>query len=76
MSRFRFVATHGVQFSDSDARVWADFQRDRALDTPDGEKRYVFETDDAETAKRLRAVKDYGIAEQKRGTADKQSDDA
>lgn len=69
MAKYRFVATHGVQLADSDEKnglqVWAQFQRDSSLDTPEGEKRYVFETEDANVAKRVRAVKEYGITEDK-----------
>ena len=69
MAKYRFVATHGVQFGEPDDKgalqVWAEFQRDPELDTPQGEKRYVFETDDANVAKRVRAVKEYGITEDK-----------
>ena len=68
MAKYKFVATHGVQFGEDSGegyQVWAQFTRDPELDTPTGEKRYVFETDDANVAKRVRAVKDYGITEQK-----------
>jgi hypothetical protein len=59
-----FIATHGVQFGDPHA-PWAHFKRQEALDTPDGEKRYTFSTEDPAIVKRLRAVKDYGISEVK-----------
>lgn len=66
MAKFQFVATHGVQFGDSGENglaVWAHFTRDDSLDTPSGEKRYSFSTDDAKVAQRVRDVKDYGITE-------------
>jgi len=59
-----FVATHGVQFGEP-AAPWAHFKRNEDLDTPDGEKRYSFTTEDAQVAGRLRKLKDYGIAEVK-----------
>lgn len=68
MAKYKFVATHGVQFGEDSGdgyKVWASFTRDSSLDTPQGEKRYVFETDSADVAKRVRAVKDYGITEDK-----------
>jgi hypothetical protein len=61
---FLFEATHGVQLGEPGAE-WASFTRNETLDTPDGEKRYSFSTEDAAVAKRLRAVEDYGIAEVK-----------
>lgn len=65
----RFVATHGVRFCEPDDNgdlvTWAHFVREPDLDTPDGEKRYVFETEDAAVAARLRKIKDYGIRENK-----------
>lgn len=62
MAEFNFIATHGVQFAD-EFGVWARFVRDTSLDTPTGEKRYTFGTDDESTAERVRAVNDYGITE-------------
>lgn len=64
MAKYRFVATHGVEFSDENG-VWAKFVRDPALDTDEGEKRYVLETDDPKVAARVRKVGDYGITEDK-----------
>jgi hypothetical protein len=66
MPKYQFVATHGVQFGDSTddgLAVWAHFTVDDTLDTPEGQKRYTFATDDAKVAQRVRAVKDYGITE-------------
>lgn len=60
MAKFEFVATHGVEMG---VPAWAKFERDRDLDTPDGEKRYKFATDDAAVADRLRKVDDFGIVE-------------
>jgi nitrate reductase alpha subunit len=60
MALVMFTATHGVQLGD-----WAHFKRDEALDTPEGEKRYRFTTEDPQVAARLRKLKDYGIAEVK-----------
>lgn len=65
MAKYEFVSTHGVQLGDP-GDLWASFVRDEALDTPEGEKRYAFGTDDPTVAKRLRAVDEYGIAEIKR----------
>ncbi len=63
-----FTATHGVEFGEPDPKtgeytVWARFERDHDRDTPDGVKTYAFSTDDERVAKRVRAVKDYGITE-------------
>lgn len=68
MAKYQFVATHGVEFSEpsEDGRrveSWATFRRAPELDTPHGEKRYLFETDDASVARRLRKIDDYGITE-------------
>lgn len=62
MAKYQFTATHGVQFRDDDG-VWAHFTRDAGRETGDGRKVYVFETDDAKVAQRVRSVKDYGITE-------------
>lgn len=62
MPKYTFTATHGVQLGEP---VWASFRRDIELDTPEGERRYRFETDDAAVAARLRKVADYGITEAK-----------
>lgn len=62
----KFTATHGVEFGEEVKgayKVWAQFVRDRDLDTPDGAKTYVFSTDDPKVADRLRKVSDYGIRE-------------
>jgi hypothetical protein len=69
----KFTATHGVEFGEQAAPkkdgtpgtyvVWAKFEHDRALDTADGVKVYVFSTDDEAIAERVRAVTDYGITE-------------
>jgi len=70
----KFTATHGVEFGEQAAPkkeggeagpyvVWAHFEHDRALDTADGVRTYVFSTDDEKVAERVRAVNDYGIAE-------------
>ena len=70
----KFTATHGVEFGEQVAPkkeggepgpyvAWAKFERDRALDTPDGVKGYTFSTDDETVAARIRAVVGYGIAE-------------
>lgn len=69
-----FTATHGVQFGEQAAPkkeggepgpyvVWAHFEHDRDLDTAAGGLVYTFSTDDEKVAERVRAVKDYGIAE-------------
>jgi hypothetical protein len=67
----RFVASHGVRFSevgeDGALVTWAQFDRAPELDTSEGEKRYVFETEDAAVVARIRKVKDYGITEDKSG---------
>lgn len=73
MSKYEFVADRGVEFGEhvgfksleqpGEFRVWAKFVRDHSLDTPTGQKRYAFGTDDAKVAERVRAVKDYGIVE-------------
>jgi hypothetical protein len=73
MAKYEFVATHGVEFGEHPKFkdlanpgpfvVWAKFERDRSLDTPEGEKRYTFSTDDAAVAARLRTVNDFGIDE-------------
>lgn len=77
MAKYRFVATHGVEFGEPDdsgkLSVWAAFTRDSSLDTPGGEKRYSFETDDAKVAARVRKVEDYGITEDK--SSDKPADE-
>ena len=57
-----FTATHGVQLGQP---VWASFTRDEALDTPEGERRYSLETEDAAVVAKLRKIKDYGISEVK-----------
>jgi len=59
-----FQATHGVQLGNP-GEEWAVFTRNEKLDTPEGEKRYSFTTEDAAVAAKLRKVKDYGIAEVK-----------
>lgn len=64
MALYLFEATHGVSFGDPGAE-WASFTRNETLDTPEGEKRFSFSTEDAAVAKRLRAVEDYGISEVK-----------
>jgi hypothetical protein len=63
MALHLFIATHGVTFGDPEP--WAQFVRDSTLDTPEGEARYKFSTEDAAVAARLRKVKDYGIVEVK-----------
>lgn len=63
MAKYQFVATHGVHLSEGGFGPWAHFQHDPARDTPNGEKRYVFETDDPEIARRVRKVDGYGITE-------------
>lgn len=68
MAKYRFVATHGVQFGEDTGdgyRTWASFDRERDLDTPEGEKRYVFETNDPAIAARVRKADGYGIVEDK-----------
>ena len=70
----KFTATHGVEFGEQAApkkeggepgpyAIWAKFEHDRDLDTPEGVKVYTFSTDDEKVAERVRAVNDYGIAE-------------
>ena len=55
-----FTAEKGVIMFDQRVR----FERANAdRDTPDGQKRYSFTTDDEDLAARLRAVKLYGITE-------------
>ena len=75
MAKHRFVATHGVHLSEdgTDGTTWAHFTRDSSLDTAEGGRRYVFETDDAAVAGRVRKVKDYGITEDK--SSDKPDDE-
>lgn len=58
MAKYEFVANYGVALAGL-----GQFERDRDLDTPEGEKRYRFDTDDAEVAKKVRAVEGYGIVE-------------
>jgi hypothetical protein len=71
MAKYRFTATHGVEFSDTfddgTLNTWAAFKRDEALDSPEGGRGYVFETDDAKAAARLRKVDDYGITDVSKG---------
>ncbi len=64
----KFTATHGVEFGECDPKtgayaIWAKFERDRALDSPDGTKTFTFTTGDKKVADRVRGVRDYGIAE-------------
>ena len=69
-----FTATHGVEFGEQAPPkkdggepgpyvAWAKFEHDRERDTANGEKTYVFSTDDEQVAERLRGVNDYGITE-------------
>lgn len=58
MAKYQFTSTHGVVFSEDGSNPWASFART-------GEGAYVFETDSADVAARLRKVDDYGIAEVK-----------
>lgn len=59
-----FSASHGVILGNP-GEEWAVFTRNETLDTPEGEKRYSFSTEDAAVAAKLRKVKDYGITEVK-----------
>lgn len=68
-----FTATHGVEFGEEvegTYEVWAKFVHDPTLDSDEGVKTYVFSTEDAKTAERLRKVEDYGIAEAKAAKAE------
>lgn len=64
MALVMFIATHGVHLGEP-GEEWAQFVRDEELDTPEGEKRYRFTTEDPQVAARLRKIKDYGITEVK-----------
>lgn len=68
-----FTATHGVQFRDEHGDIWAEFEMDRALHWREGRGDmygYRFTTDDPKIAKRLRAVRQYGITEVKQPQSD------
>jgi len=73
VAKYEFVSTHGVEFGEEGPAdkagkpgpyvIWAAFVRDRSLDTPEGEKRYTFSTDDAKVADRVRSAEGFGITE-------------
>lgn len=68
MAKYEFTATHGVEFGAVDEEsgqyvAWAKFEHDPALNTPEGEVRYSFATDDAKIAERVRNADGYGIVE-------------
>lgn len=72
MAKYRFTATHGVQFSPDGTDVIAHFVHDSSLperDSVNYKKTYVFETDDAKVAAEVRklakADDSYGIQEDK-----------
>jgi hypothetical protein len=62
MAKFNFTATHGVGIMVGDKLV-ADFARDRDNDTADGQKVYVFATDDTKVADVVRGTEGFGIVE-------------
>jgi len=62
--KFNFTATHGVGIM-SDGELVADFHRDLGSDTADGQKVYLFATDDVKVAGFVRATKGFGIVEAK-----------
>ena len=62
MSKFNFTATHGVGIMVGDKLV-ADFARDSDLDTADGQKVYVYSTDDETVADLVRSTEGFGIVE-------------
>jgi len=64
MSKFNFTATHGVGIM-ADDKLVADFVRDPDKDTAEGEKVYVYSTDDVKVADLVRGTKGFGIAEVK-----------
>jgi len=68
MSKFNFTATHGVGIM-ADDKLVADFARDPDKDTAEGEKVYVYSTDDAKVADLVRNTEGFGITEVKVETA-------
>lgn len=78
--KYEFTATHGVEFGAVDEEsglyvAWAKFEHDPALNTPEGEVRYSFATDDAKVAERVRKAEGYGITEAKAKPASKPAAD-
>ncbi|MGH3996683.1 MAG: hypothetical protein ACRDTJ_04390 [Pseudonocardiaceae bacterium] len=57
MAKFAFTATHGVALHDLKVK----FTFDREATGTSSAKVYTFETDDAALAKKVGAIKDYGI---------------
>ena len=64
MAKFNFTATHGVGIM-VEGKVVAEFDRDRDHDTADGQKVYVFATDDVKVADVVRGTEGFGIVEAK-----------
>ncbi len=72
MAQRTFTATHGPAFQDEGAsQPWAHFIQDPARTTPNGEKVYVFTTDDAKVADRLAKIDEYSITEVKTAASTK-----
>ena len=64
MAKFNFTATHGVGIM-ADDKLVADFVRDPEKDTAEGEKVYVYSTDDEKVADVVRSTEGFGIVEVK-----------